>query len=285
MITRQLFSSSFVESLLKLTRFGNLVIIGLAQYFTAGFLVGGYTIDDFQLLLLSASTVLIAAAGYIVNDYYDVKIDYINKPERVVIGKSITRRFAILFHVVFSALGILIGFYLSWTIAAVNTLSVFLLWLYSNNLKRQPFVGNLTVALLTGAAIFVVDMLYGAHSSLVVIYALFAIFMTLVREIIKDIEDLKGDNTFGCKTLPIIWGIRKTKSIIYTILIIFSGSVIVLNKHYEILPSPYYLLFLFGPLTWFLFRLYLADTRKDFSWLSTFCKIIMLVGILSMALS
>lgn len=276
------FSSSFLESLLKLTRFGNLVIIGFAQYFTGAFLIDRHTIHDFNLLLLSISTILIAAAGYIVNDYYDVKIDYINKPERVVIGRSITRRFAILFHVVFSTIGILIGVRLSWTIAAVNTLSVFLLWLYSNNLKRQPFVGNLAVALLTGASIFVVDLLYRTHSSLVVIYALFAIFMTLVREIIKDIEDLKGDNTFGCKTLPIIWGIRKTKIIIYAILGAFSIAVIVLNKHYKILPFQYYLIFLFAPLVWFVVRLYLADTKNDFSWLSTFCKVIMLVGILSM---
>lgn len=276
------FSSSFLESLLKLTRFGNLVIIGFAQYFTAAFLIGRYTIRDFNLLLLSISTVLIAAAGYIVNDYYDVKIDYINKPERVVIGRSITRRYAILFHVVFSAIGILIGVYLSWSIAAVNILSVFLLWLYSNNLKRQPFVGNLAVALLTGASIFVVDMLYRTHNPLIIIYALFAIFMTLVREIIKDIEDLKGDNTFGCKTLPIIWGIRKTKVIIYTILGIFSIAVIVLNTRFEILPLQYYVLLLFAPLVWFVVRLYRADTKKDFSWLSTFCKAIMLVGILSM---
>lgn len=276
------FISSFLESLLKLTRFGNLVIIGFAQYFTAAFLIGRHTTRDFNLLLLSASTILIAAAGYIVNDYYDVKIDYINKPERVVIGRSITRRFAILFHVVFSAIGILIGVYLSWSIAAVNIFSVFLLWLYSNNLKRQPLVGNLAVALLTGAAIFVVDMLYRTHSSLVLIYALFAIFMTMVREIVKDVEDLKGDNTFGCKTLPIIWGIRKTKVFIYAILVVFSIVVIALNMHYEILPFQYYLLFLFAPLAWFVSRLYLADTKKDFSWLSTFCKVIMLGGILSM---
>jgi 4-hydroxybenzoate polyprenyltransferase len=279
------FSSSFLESLLKLTRFGNLVIIGFAQYFTAAFLIGRYTIRDFNLLLLSSSTILIAAAGYIVNDYYDVKIDYINKPERVVIGRSITRRYAILFHVVFSAIGILIGVYLSWSIAAVNIFSVFLLWLYSNNLKRQPFVGNLTVALLTGASVFVVDMLYRTQNPLIIIYALFAFFMTLVREIIKDVEDLKGDNTFGCKTLPIIWGIRKTKVIIYTILGIFSIAVIVLNTRFEILPFQYYVLLLFAPLLWFVVRLYPADTKKDFSWLSTFCKVIMLVGILSMVFS
>lgn len=276
------YSSAFLESLLKLTRFGNLVIIGFAQYVTSAFLIGRYTLHDVELLLLSASTILIAAAGYIVNDYYDVKIDYINKPDRVVIGKNITRRFAILFHVIFSGLGILIGFYLSLSIGIVNIFSVFLLWLYSNNLKRQPFIGNLVVALLTGASVFLVDILYRTHSSLVIIYALFAVFITLVREIIKDMEDLKGDNTFGCKTLPIIWGVRKTKVIIYLILALFTISVVVLNNRFNVLPSQYYLLFLFVPLGWFVFRLYVADTKKDFSALSTLCKVIMLLGILSM---
>src|SRR5688572_22737914 len=93
-------SGGFIESMLKLTRFGNLVMIAFAQYFTAAFLIDKQTIFDPRLLLLSLSTVAIAAAGYIINDYYDVKIDYINKPERVVVGKSITRRFAILFHVI-----------------------------------------------------------------------------------------------------------------------------------------------------------------------------------------
>lgn len=274
----------FVGSLIKLTRFGNLIIIGLAQYFTAGFLVGVHSLDDIRLFLLSTSTILIAAAGYVINDYYDVKIDYINKPERVVIGKSITRRYAILFHVVLSGMGILLGLYISWRIAALNVVSVFLLWLYSNSLKRLPFVGNFTVALLTGLSIWIVDVLYRTGSPLIVIYASFAFFITLVREIIKDMEDLKGDNTFGCKTLPIVWGLRRTKLVIYFILSIFSVTVVVLNHFYKALPLEYYFIFFFIPLLWMIYRLVRADTKKDFTILSGFCKVIMLLGILSMGL-
>ena len=242
-----------------------------------------HTLNDFNLFLLSLSTVFIAAGGYIINDYYDVKIDYINKPDRVVIGKSITRRYAILFHIALSVAGIAIGFYLSWKIAGVNVLSVFLLWLYSNNLKRLPFVGNLTVAFLTGLAVIIVDLFYGKDNSLVLIYALFAFFMTLVREVIKDMEDLKGDNSFGCKTLPIVWGIRKTKILIYVILIVFGGVVIVLNQLYQALPFKYHLIFLFVPLFWLFLRLIRADMKKDFTRLSMYCKVIMMLGILSMA--
>ena len=118
-----------IYALLRLTRFWNLVIIGLAQYCTAGFLIDSKLILDIHLLLLSASTILIAAAGYVINDYYDIKIDLINKPERVVIGRSIARRYAILFHVVLSSIGILMGAYLSLRIGALNILSVFFRYL------------------------------------------------------------------------------------------------------------------------------------------------------------
>jgi len=274
---------NFIASILKLTRFGNLVIIAFAQYFTSAFLIDKHTVFDYHLLLLSGSTMLIAAAGYIINDYYDVKIDYINKPDRVVIGKSITRRYAILFHVVLSLAGILIGVYLSWSITALNVVSVFLLWFYSNNLKRLPFVGNLTVAVLTGAAIYSLEILYRTGNALVVIFAVFALFITLVREIIKDVEDLKGDNSFGCKTLPIVLGIRRTKLIIYAIILIFSFIVIAFNHLFKALPFQYYLLFLFIPLLLLVYRLIRADTRRDFALLSTLCKVIMLLGISSMA--
>jgi len=128
---------------LKLTRFWNLLIIAVAQYFTAAFLIGFEKIWYLNLFLLSTSTVIIAAAGYIINDYYDVKIDLINKPERVVIGKEVARRYAILSHSILSFIGVAVGFLLNWKIGIINFLSAFLLWWYSNNLKRQPFIGNL----------------------------------------------------------------------------------------------------------------------------------------------
>ena len=270
------------SALLRLTRFWNLVIIAISQYATAGLLVGLQSLRDYRLFLLSSSTVLIAAAGYIINDYYDIKIDLINKPERVVIGKSITRRYAILFHTVLTFLGVGIGLFLNWKIGAVNFLCGFLLWWYSNSLKRQPFVGNLTVALLTGLSIELVNVFYHVNNQLVIIYSVFAFFMTLVREIIKDMEDLKGDNTFGCRTLPIIWGLRKTKVLIYFLLFLFIALVILLNRYFVGLSMVYFVIFLFLPLGWLLAKLTRADTIKDFYRLSLFCKVIMLFGILSM---
>jgi 4-hydroxybenzoate polyprenyltransferase len=271
-----------VRAFLRLTRFWNLVIIGLSQYFAALFLIDRSLLLDWRLFVLAASTVIIAAAGYIINDYYDIKIDLINKPQRVVIGKSITRRYALFFHSVLVVIGVALGFVISWRIGIVNFFSAFLLWWYSNSLKRQPFIGNLVVALLTSISILLINILYYTDNLLVIIYALFAFFMTLIREILKDMEDLRGDNTFGCRTLPIVWGIRKTKGMIYGLLILLSASVLLLNAQFVQLPFYYFVIFLYVPLGLLVLRLVRADTRKDFYWLSQWCKVIMLLGILSM---
>jgi 4-hydroxybenzoate polyprenyltransferase len=276
-------SSKFnFQALLRLTRFWNLVIIGMSQYFAAIFLIDRQLVFDWKLLILASSTAIIAAAGYIINDYYDIKIDLINKPERVVIGKSITRRYALLFHTVLSVSGVLIGFFLGWQIGVIHFMSAFLLWWYSNSLKRQPFIGNFVVAWLTGISVVIVNVLYDTTNALVIIYALFAFFMTLVREIIKDMEDLKGDNTFGCKTLPIIWGIRNTKFVLYLLLAVFVLLVILMNLFYAQLPDYYFIVFLFAPLSLFVYKLLSADTKKDFYKLSQWCKVIMLLGVVSM---
>jgi 4-hydroxybenzoate polyprenyltransferase len=272
----------FLVSFLRLTRVWNLLIIALSQYFTAAMLISWTKITDWRLFVLSTSTVAIAAAGYIINDYYDVKIDLVNKPERVVIGKGITRRYAILLHSMLSLLGIALGFIIGWRIAAINFASVFLLWWYSNDLKRHPFVGNVVVALMTGIAVMMVDGLYETGNLLILVYAAFAFFMTLIREIIKDMEDLKGDHTFGCRTLPIVWGFRKTKILVYSILAFFSVGVLMLNFYFTRLPEYYFLIFLFPLLVVLVIRLARADTKKDFAWLSSFCKVIMILGILSL---
>ncbi|MBS1952056.1 MAG: hypothetical protein OJF59_001001 [Cytophagales bacterium] len=270
------------SGLIKLTRFWNLLIIALAQYFAAVFLISFDKIRDIHLFLFSFSTVLIAAAGYIINDYYDVKIDLINKPGRVVIGKQVARRYALLFHSVLSISGTATGFFLNWEIGVINFFSAFLLWWYSNELKRQPFIGNFVVALLTGLSVFLVMVLYKTYVATVVIYSIFAFVMTLIREIVKDMEDLKGDDTFGCKTLPIIWGIRKTKFFVYLLLAALFGSVIYINAQHQQLPLFYFFIFLFVPLLFLFAWLVRADTKKDFYNLSQWCKIILLLGVLSM---
>jgi len=275
--------ANLIPSLLRITRFWNLCIIALAQYGTAFLLISHESLWDWHLAALSASTMLVAAAGYIINDYYDVKIDLINKPERVLIGNQIPRRHALIYHTILSVMGAGLGLVLNWKIGLLNAACSFLLWLYSNALKRLPFVGNFSVALLTGLAVLIVNLLYPPLHLLVVVYALFAFFITLVREIIKDIEDLKGDDTFGCKTLPILWGIRRTIYLVNVLLVLFMLLVAGIHSWIAPLPMQFFAWCLLLPLLVLVVWLGRADTRRDFHLLSQFCKLIMLAGILSMA--
>lgn len=276
--------SSFVESLLRLTRTVNVIILVFAQYATAFFLLKKPVFSDWRLFIFSVSSALIAAGGYVINDYYDVKIDLINNPNRVVVGRTVPRRVAILFHALLSGAGIFLGLFLGWEILFINIFAVGLLWWYSAALKRFPFVGNLAVASLTGLSIAAINALYHIADAQVFIYAFFAFFITLIREIIKDMEDLKGDDTYGCKTLPIIWGIRKTKTLLIILIGTLAVTVTVTNFIYHKLDFIYLVMLLLIPLAWLTSRLIAADTKKDFGWLSSFCKVIILLGILSMAL-
>lgn len=276
-------------SFFKLVRWQNLLIIVFTQYMVKLFLISPQqplltTLTEIPLLLIASSTVIIAAAGYIINDYYDIKIDRVNKPQRIVIGRVIRRRVALGAHFTLNLIGIGLGVWVDIEVGIINFLAGFLLWLYSNQLKRLPLVGNTAIAVLTAMVVIVMAVYYQKEQLVLFTFSTFAFFITIVREIIKDMEDVKGDATFGCKTLPIVWGIRRTKNVIYvflTVLIIVLLSTLFVYRNLFIL----YLVIFVLPSLFFLFiRLRSADTKKEYRYLSHFCKFIMLIGVLSMIL-
>ncbi len=272
--------------LLKLIRFPNLAIIALTQLMVALFLIEDNTfsdiLKDFELHLLIMSTLFIASAGYLINDYYDIKIDYVNKPGRVVIGKHIKRRQVLIIHFIFNFSGIILGAAVSWWIMGINILAAFLLWLYSNMLKRLPLWGNITVSLLTGFSVFIIYLFYAKNIELITMYAVFAFLISLIREIVKDLEDIEGDEKFGCKTLPIIIGSSATKKFIYAINIIFLLVVLIVTNDSAIF-LPYFLTLLVV-LSFLCTRIYFADKKNDFLQISRLAKLIMVLGIFRMIL-
>lgn len=272
--------------LLKLIRFPNLAIIAITQFMAALFLIEGNTfwelVRDYNLLILIISTLFIAAAGYLINDYYDIKIDYVNKPNRVVIGKHIKRRPVLIIHSIFNFSGIFLGFFVSWWVFGINILAAFLLWLYSNLLKRLPLWGNLTVSFLTGLSVFIIYFLYYKNIELTIMYAVFAFFISLIREIIKDLEDIEGDKKFGCKTLPITLGTSATKNFIYMLTFVFLTTVFMVTNGWNIF-LPFFII-LSTILGFLCFKIYVADKKNDYSKISGLAKIIMVIGISSMIL-
>ncbi len=265
----------------------NLIIVVITQYFTRILLIGPrqewkQILASPDMFILSLSTVCIAAAGYIINDYFDIKIDIVNKPERVVVGRYLKRRWAMGAHQVLNVMGAVMGFFVNHWIFLINVFSITLLWFYSERYKRLPFIGNLIVALLTGMTLLILTVIYPANRHLVLIYAVFSFFITMIREIVKDMEDIKGDAAHGCRTLPIIWGIRRTKTFLYLWIALFVVTLFIMASTLRNLTLIYLFILLLAPIFWLMYKLMLSDTRKDFRHLSNLCKIIMVLGLLTM---
>ncbi|MCF2494969.1 MULTISPECIES: geranylgeranylglycerol-phosphate geranylgeranyltransferase [Dyadobacter] len=277
----------YITGSARLVRMTNLVIVVVTQYFTRILLIGPRDewrsiIANADMFFLSLSTVCIAAAGYIINDYFDIKIDIVNKPERVVVGRYLKRRWAMGAHQILNVLGAVLGLVVSPYIFVINVFSITLLWFYSERYKRLPFIGNFIVSLLTGFSLLILTVHFPANRHLVFIYAVFSFFISLVREIVKDMEDIKGDEAHGCRTLPIIWGIRQTKNFLYVILLMFVTTLFVMARALDnnVLIILFFLLLI--PIALLTASLARADTRRDFKRISSLCKIIMLLGLITM---
>jgi 4-hydroxybenzoate polyprenyltransferase len=269
-------------------------------------------LDALRFSLLVFSTLSIAAAGYIINDYFDTQVDWINKPRKVVVGVSVDRRTAMTLHWVLTLIGVGIGIYLSIYIGLVTLSFVFLitsglLWFYSTTYKRQFLVGNLTVAFLTGLVPLVVIFFelpllnreYGAillqyNTSFnyilmwVVSFSVFAFITTLIREIIKDAEDFEGDRAYGMKTLPIVLGTGWTKAILSILILGTVAALIWLLVKFilfsasdpDFISLTYIVGFIVLPLFVLLSMVLTASTKKDYHRASIMIKLIMLLGIL-----
>ena len=297
---------------MKLVRWPNLLFILLAEclfhfcIYKPLYPLGGAAADR-QFYFILITYVLIAAAGYIINDYFDVNIDQVNKPEKVVVGEFISRRWVIFWHLIFSLLGIYIStiafpFQLYWHIHIANLATILFLWFYSTNFKKDFLIGNVVISILTAWSIAVVyfskftvqELFHPAIElaanvrffKLMLLYSAFAFILTLVREALKDMEDIEGDEKFGCKTLPIVWGLMPTKVYIAVWLMV----VIVMLAIIQIFVLPfgwwvsiiYCFLFIIAPLVYVLVKLSTSFTSKDFTKLSSWIKFAMLAGILSM---
>jgi 4-hydroxybenzoate polyprenyltransferase len=266
------------------------------------------SIDEVSFFLLVAASLLIAAAGYIINDYFDINIDQVNKPQQNVVDSIISRRWAMLWHFILSGLGTVLSLYVSWQtglwyIVLANLASVLLLFAYSISLKRKLLSGNILISILTAWVVLILcfsefhlpfyDQLnanwletQNKIMRLGFLYAGFAFILSLIREAIKDMEDVEGDRRYGSKTMPIVWGMTATKvySAVWMIVLL---ALLVIVQVYVLQfrwwwPVVYSGLFIILPLLYIFYKLFKSSVASQFHDLSSWTKLIMLTGVLSM---
>ena len=301
---------------LRLIRWKNLLIVFFTQLLAWACVLlpmKQYTdtpllLTPFNLLCLALSTVLIAAAGYIINDYFDIKIDIINRPEKMILEKSIPRKWGIILHTLLNLIGLALAAYVArqaghYEWLALQLCCTILLWFYSASFKRQFITGNVVVALLTALTILTLMVYEPAMHPYITqnyflqtpqkwiinpvwvlgVYTYFAFMLTWMREIVKDMEDFKGDAEEGCVTMPIKIGLLKSARFaqllgILAITPLIIGSIKLCNKEWWTL-GIYMIVAVLVPLALWIITVNNKATKDHYAKASRNLKFIMLTGI------
>jgi len=293
-------------SILHLIRYKNLLMVFLSMFLTKYFLIESFIssplLSDIDFIILTISILLITMGGYLINDIYDIESDKINKPDKVYITTIISIKNGQFLYFLTSITGLILGLYLSVNknlnhLSGYFIVTVIILFVYTKILKKLPLIGNVIVALLVSLPIFLVyefdhsmisikDIFDNLFLSIIIFfYLLFAFLTTLIREIIKDLQDIKGDNKLKLKTLPIMIG--KKRTINFLIFLSFLLQLLLLlvlidsfkNDQYLIL---FFLITLSLLVAYLIYKLRVPFKNNQYQLLSSLMKIIMLVGVLSM---
>lgn len=301
---------------LKLIRIWNLLFIALFQFLLRYCIILPVLeknnimpmLSTTNFIILVLSTITLAASGNVINDYFDIKADKINKPTKVIVDKHIERRTVVLIHVILTLFGIISGLFISIiyrkeTYAFLFVAIPAILWFYSTHFKKQILIGNLIVALLVAiSACLVVSVEFAAIAALsdtsilnssacstawlyTTSVALFAFLTNLAREIVKDMEDVDGDIACNCHTLPVDMGIKYSKYIVVTleiiILIALWVSYTIFEKFQHIPYIEYYILITITlPTIFICIKTLRSKTPKEFHNVSSLCKVVMTFGVL-----
>lgn len=294
---------------LKLVRAGNLLFIALTMYLVKYGLFHPFkvpiTLNFLGLTLLVLAVIFVAAAGYIINDIFDIKADKTNKPAKAIVKNSVSEKTAYNLFFILNIIGVGLGFYMSNLIGRPGFTAFFILgsaalYIYNSQLQQTLLVGNLIVSLIVGLVpigVGLYDLLpaitpenqetQAVIFSILIDYGIFAFLINFIREIVKDQEDIDGDHNAGYQTLSISLGKDRVNKILFFLALLPIAFLIYYIYEYlfETIPAVLYvLLLLVGPLLYFEVNIWNAGKKKDYSKLSKLLKIVMFFGLISIGL-
>jgi 4-hydroxybenzoate polyprenyltransferase len=276
-------------SLFSVIRLYNIFIIIIAQYFTSIFIISIDTsissiLFDFQLFLLILSSSIAIASGYIINNFYDYEKDLINKPIKSKIDKVIRKRTKLSLYVALNFLCIYTSSLVSWRAVLFFSIYIFVIWLYSHKLKRILFIGNVVSSLLSVIPFFIILIYYKNFELIIFLYAIFLFLIVYIREIIKDLESIKGDFALDYRTIAVVYGEKSSKYLLsivslFTVLIIY-----ILLSGFDTGMMFYYYYFSIAVLLFFIIVLWKYDSKKYYNFLHNLLKFLIVLGVLSIVL-
>lgn len=278
-----------ILSLFSVVRGYNILLIVIAQYLAAIFIFSPekslkHVLLDLDLYFIVLSTICVVAAGYIINNFYDIETDKINKPIKYKIDAIVSQQIKLRIYFLLNFLGVCFGFLVSWRAALFFSVYIFLIWLYSHKLKKQALTGLFSAAILAILPFFAIFVYYKNFSEIIFTHASFLFFILLIRELVKDLEKIKGDFVYNYQTIPVKYGEHFTKILISLLAVLTLNPIYFLLKYPEIGGMKYYFYITIVSLFLGVLLLWFSNSKRSYAILHLLLKLLILAGVFSLAL-
>tara|TARA_B110000908_G_scaffold114209_1_gene133933 strand:+ start:871 stop:1731 length:861 start_codon:yes stop_codon:yes gene_type:complete len=267
----------------------NLAMIVVAQYITAIFIMApnqslSEVLLDRTLFALILASVAAIASGYIINNFYDSEKDSINRPQQVSVEKMVSQNTKLILYFILNISVIIAASYVSFRAVLFFSVYIFAIWFYSHKIKKRPVVGNLTSAILTITPFFAIFLYYKNFSSLIFVFGFYLFLVLSMRELIKDLQNLKGDLLQNYKTIPVVYGEKYAKLMIIVLVVCNVSVTIFLLKSYTLERMDYFFYTSISLLFVVLLLLPKAQSRQQYSRIHFLLKLLVLLGVFSIVL-
>ena len=278
-----------ILSLFSVVRGYNILLIVVAQYLASLFIFSpekslSHVLLDLDLYFIVLATMCVIASGYIINNFYDSDADKINKPIKSKIDGIVSQKIKLRIYFLLNFLGVCFGFLVSWRAALFFSVYIFLIWLYSHKLKKYPLTGLFSAAILAILPFFAIFVYYKNFSEIIFTHAAFLFFILLIRELIKDLEKIKGDFTQNYQTIPVKYGEKFAKILITFLSFLTLNPIYFLLKYPEIGGMKYYFYATVIVLVGFIVLLWFAKNKRNYILLHLLIKFLIVAGVCSLAL-
>ncbi|PHS51191.1 MAG: ubiquinone biosynthesis protein UbiA [Lutibacter sp.] len=276
-------------SLFSIVRGYNILLIVIAQYLASIFIFSPekslrYVLLDLNLYFIVLSTVCVIASGYIINNFYDSETDKINRPLKSKIDSIVDQRIKLPFYFLLNFIGVVIALLVSWRAALFFSVYIFLIWFYSHKLKKYPLTGLFSAAILAILPFFAIFVYYKNFSEIIFTHAAFLFFILLIRELIKDLERIKGDFIQDYQTIAVKYGEHFTKMLITFLSFLTLNPIYFLLKYPEIGGMKYFFYASIVVLFIFVIALWFSRRKRNYVLLHLILKLLITAGVFSLAL-
>ncbi|HAX16449.1 MULTISPECIES: geranylgeranylglycerol-phosphate geranylgeranyltransferase [Mesonia] len=279
-----------LASLFSVVRGYNILILFIAQYLASIYILAPNMpirdiILDVNLFLLVIASTFAIASGYLINNFYDAEKDLINRPHKTLLDNYISQKTKLAIYFTLNFLSVILASYVSFKAVIFFSVFIFFLWFYSHKLKKYPFIGTLVASLLAITPFFVVFVYYHNFDMVIFVHATFLFLIISIRELTKDLENLKGDLTQDYRTIPVVYGVKFSKIIISSLVALtLVPTLILIFKKFEIGYMHYYFLLSFILMITFLFFLWKSSSKLQYTLLHNLLKLIIVIGVFSILL-